>query len=50
MSQLTSLTKEIEVLSLDIKTAGPSTKLVCFGFEIDIANMIVKIPETNCKF
>lgn len=50
MVQLTSLTKEIEVLSLDVKTAGPTTKLACFGFEIDIANMIVGIPETNCKF
>lgn len=45
MAQLTSLTKEIVVLSL----ARPTTKLACFGFEIDVANMIVGIPETNCK-
>lgn len=49
MAQLTSLTKEIVVLSLAVKTAPPTTKLACFGFEIDIANMIVGIPETNCK-
>lgn len=47
MAQLTSLTKEIVVLSLAVKTARPATKRACFGFEIDIANMIVGIPNVD---
>lgn len=47
MSTFSHLAKEIGVPLAHDKTSDPTTKLIFLGFEIDILEMIIRIPEAK---